>query len=167
MNIELRNELYLSSPCSTGSWTIDSFYHFSIVTLLLANCYNNDSSRKKATDLHLTSCCMSSRVNLTSKNKAVNLVVLQTFATAYRNKNVDLFLNNLIVLVCNFCFSNSPYNKANIFLGLIEYELNSLLGALHLVDYISIHIRFDLERYLLNGSPPKISLNQNIMFATD
>ena len=41
------------------------------------------------------------------------------------------------------------YNKANIFLGLIEYELNSLLGASHLVDYISVHIRFDLERYLL------------------
>ena len=60
-----------------------------------------------------------------------------------------MFLNNLIVLVCNFCFSNSPSNKANIFLGLIEYELNSLLGASHLVDYISVHIRFDLERYLL------------------
>ena len=71
--------------------------------------------------------------------------------TAYRNKNVDLFLNNLIVLVCNFCFSNSSYNKANIFLGLIEYELNSPLGASHL-DYISIHIRFDLERYLLNNA---------------
>ena len=42
------------------------------------------------------------------------------------------------------------YDKANIFLGLIEYELNSLLGASHLVDYISVHIRFDLERYLLN-----------------
>ena len=41
------------------------------------------------------------------------------------------------------------YNKANIFLGLIEYELNSLLGASHLVDYVSVHIRFDLERYLL------------------
>ena len=41
------------------------------------------------------------------------------------------------------------YNKASIFLGLIEYELNSLLGASHLVDYISVHIRFDLERYLL------------------
>ena len=41
------------------------------------------------------------------------------------------------------------YNKANIFLGLIEYELNSLLGASHLVDYISVHIRFDLKRYLL------------------
>ena len=95
---------------------------------------------------------MSSRVNLTSKNKAVNLVVLQTFATAYRNKNVDLFLNNLIVLVCNFCFSNSPSNKANIFLGLIEYELNSLLGASHLVDYTSIHIQFYLERYLPNIS---------------
>ena len=61
-----------------------------------------------------------------------------------------MFLNNLIVLVCNFCFSNSTSNKANIFLGLIKYELNSLLGASHLVDYISIHIRFDLERYLLN-----------------
>ena len=44
------------------------------------------------------------------------------------------------------------YKKANIFLGLIEYELNSLLGASHLVDYISVHIRFDLERYLLNIS---------------
>ena len=42
------------------------------------------------------------------------------------------------------------YNEANIFLGLIEYELYSLLGASHLVDYISVHIRFDLERYLLN-----------------
>ena len=55
-------------------------------------------------------------------------------------------------MVCNFCFSNSVYNKANIFLGLIEYELNSPLGASHLVDYISVHIRFDLERYLLNMS---------------
>ena len=48
-------------------------------------------------------------------------------------------------------FSSRPSNKANIFLGLIEYELNSLLGASHLVDYISVHIRFDLERYLLNA----------------
>ena len=39
-------------------------------------------------------------------------------------------------LVCNFCFSNSLYNKTNIFLGLIEYEPNSLLGALYLVDTI-------------------------------
>ena len=46
--------------------------------------------------------------------------------------------------------SSRPSNKANIFLGLIEYELNSLLGASHLVDYISVHIRFDLERYLLS-----------------
>ena len=45
--------------------------------------------------------------------------------------------------------SSGPYIKANIFLGLIEFELNSLLGASHLVDYISVHIRFDLERYLL------------------
>ena len=41
------------------------------------------------------------------------------------------------------------FNKASIFIGLIEYELNSLLGASHLVDYISAHVRFDLERYLL------------------
>ena len=41
-------------------------------------------------------------------------------------------------------------NETNIFLGLIEYKLNSLLGASHLIDYISVHIRFDLERYLLN-----------------
>ena len=41
-------------------------------------------------------------------------------------------------------------NKANIILGLIEYELNSLLGASHRVDKKSVHIRFDLERYLLN-----------------
>ena len=46
--------------------------------------------------------------------------------------------------------SSGPSNKASIFLGLIEYELNSLLGASHLVDYISVDIRFDLERYLLN-----------------
>ena len=49
----------------------------------------------------------------------------------------------------NVSFSGAC-NKANIFLGLIEYELNSLLGVSHLVDYISVHIRFDLERYLLN-----------------
>ena len=50
--------------------------------------------------------------------------------------------------------SSGPSNKANIFLGLIEYELNSLLGASHLdlVDYVSVHIRFDLKRYLLNIS---------------
>ena len=47
--------------------------------------------------------------------------------------------------------SSGPSNKANIFHGLIEYELNSLLCASHLADYISVHIRFDLERYLLNG----------------
>ena len=42
-------------------------------------------------------------------------------------------------------------NKTNIFLGLIEYELISLLGASHLVNYTSVHIRFDLESYLLNS----------------
>ena len=46
--------------------------------------------------------------------------------------------------------SSGPGNKANIFLGLTEYELNSPLGASHLVDHISVHIPFDLERYLLN-----------------
>ena len=46
-------------------------------------------------------------------------------------------------------FLVESYNKENIFLGLIEYKLNSLLGASHLVDYISDHIRFDLDRYLL------------------
>ena len=28
-------------------------------------------------------------------------------------------------------------------------NLNSLLGASHLLDFTSVHIRFDLERYLL------------------
>ena len=37
--------------------------------------------------------------------------------------------------------SPDPYHKANAFLGLIEYELNSLLGASYLIDYISVHIR--------------------------
>ena len=55
--------------------------------------------------------------------------------------------------------SSRPSNKANIFLGLIEYELNSLLGASHLVDYVSVHIRFDLERYLLNTPPPPSLVN--------
>ena len=32
------------------------------------------------------------------------------------------------------------YNETIIFLGLIQHELNSLLDASHLVDYISIHI---------------------------
>ena len=36
--------------------------------------------------------------------------------------------------------SSGPFDKANIFLGLIEYELNSLLAAFHLVDYTSVHI---------------------------
>ena len=46
--------------------------------------------------------------------------------------------------------SSGPCNKADIFLGLIEYELNSLLGASHLLDYMSVHSRFDLEGHLLN-----------------
>ena len=40
--------------------------------------------------------------------------------------------------------------KQNVFLGFIEYELNSLLGASHLVDCVSVHVQFDLKRYLLN-----------------
>ena len=47
------------------------------------------------------------------------------------------------------CVSFGTFNKANIFLGLIEYELNSLLGASHPIDNISVHIRFDLQKYLL------------------
>ena len=54
--------------------------------------------------------------------------------------------------------SSGQINKANTFLGLIEYELiyivyevrNSLLGASHLVDYILVHIQWDRERYLPN-----------------
>ena len=46
--------------------------------------------------------------------------------------------------------SPGPYNTASIFLGLVEYELNSVLGSSNLVDYISVHFRFELERYLLN-----------------
>ena len=44
--------------------------------------------------------------------------------------------------------SHGLYNKANIFLGLIEYKLIGLLSASHLVDYIyiSVHIRFDLKK---------------------
>ena len=39
------------------------------------------------------------------------------------------------------------YDKANIFLGLIEYDLNSLFVASHLVDYMPVHILCDIERY--------------------
>ena len=68
--------------------------------------------------------------------------------------------------------SSGPYSKANIFHGLIEYELNSLLGSSHLVDYISVYIRFDLERYLLiittKGSPTDIWIkNLNIVGIKD
>ena len=63
--------------------------------------------------------------------------------------------------------SSRRSDKANIFLGLIEYELNSLLGALHLVDYISVHIRFDLERYLLIMNPSRypICMGQFLHFS--
>ena len=53
-------------------------------------------------------------------------------------------------LVFNFCFSNSLYIETDIIIGLIEYGQNSLLGASHLVDYISFHIQFGLERHLLS-----------------
>ena len=56
--------------------------------------------------------------------------------------------------------SSRPSNKAMIFLGLIDYELNSLLGVSHLVDYISVHIRFDLERYLLINQLEKYEKNR-------
>ena len=70
MNIELRNELYLSWPYSTGQQghgplipfiifqcSIITSKKLWIVILLLVNCYNNDSSWNKATDLHLTVVC--------------------------------------------------------------------------------------------------------------
>ena len=44
-----------------------------------------------------------------------------------------------------------PYNKANIFRGIIQFELNSLLDASYLVGYISVYIRFHLEIYLLSN----------------
>ena len=49
-------------------------------------------------------------------------------------------------------FLVEPCNKANIFLGLVEYELNSL------VSRISQTIRFGLERYL-----PNILCKQNVV----
>ena len=33
-----------------------------------------------------------------------------------------------------------PHDKANVFIGLIKYELINSLAS-HLVDYISVHIR--------------------------
>ena len=42
-----------------------------------------------------------------------------------------------------------PCSKSNIFLGFMEYELNSLLSALHHVDFRSVLICFDRERHLL------------------
>ena len=36
-------------------------------------------------------------------------------------------------------------NNTNIFLGLTKYELNSLLGALHLVDYVSVQMDSALQ----------------------
>ena len=44
-------------------------------------------------------------------------------------------------------FFSEANNKTNIFLSLMENELNSALGASHLIDHILI--QFDLERYLL------------------
>ena len=43
------------------------------------------------------------------------------------------------------------YNKGNIFLGVIEYELNGLLGASHLVECSSISelISLYLEKQVL------------------
>ena len=43
-------------------------------------------------------------------------------------------------MVFSFCFSNSIYNETDIIIGLIEYEQNSLLGASHLIDYISYQV---------------------------
>ena len=59
-------------------------------------------------------------------------------------------------------FSSEACNEANIFLGLIEYELNGLLCAPYLVNHISVHSRFDLERCLLNIQ--RISSNKKPLF---
>ena len=59
--------------------------------------------------------------------------------------------------------SPGAYNKANIFLGLTECDLNSLLGASHFIDYKlrSVHIRFHLEKYLLTVFTSNSSLLYN------
>ena len=41
-----------------------------------------------------------------------------------------------------------PSNKIYASLGLIRYELYSLLSTSHLMGYISVHTRFDLERFV-------------------
>ena len=70
------------------------------------------------------------------------------------------------MLICSQCFNSATFatfflcDKTNIFLSLIKYELNSLLSASHLVYFISVHIQFDLERYLLTITKPVIVMPQ-------
>ena len=52
---------------------------------------------------------------------------------------VQKFTNTLRHMPMNVSSSGAS-NKASIFLGLTEYELNSLRSASHLIDYISVHI---------------------------
>ena len=40
-----------------------------------------------------------------------------------------------MVVFIKICRSFLLYNKTNIVIGLIEYDMNSLLGSLHIVDY--------------------------------
>ena len=49
-------------------------------------------------------------------------------------------VRELRIVSLRIVFSSEPYNKAKIFLGLIEYELDSLLDASHLLDYTGVHI---------------------------
>ena len=70
------------------------------------------------------------------------------------------------------CVFSWTIDEANIFLGFIEYELISLLGASHLVGYTSVHILIDLERYLLNISYEaykicRISLNKKQLWSDE
>ena len=52
---------------------------------------------------------------------------------------------NLINVVCILLYDYQVEAQ-----GLLDEQRNLSLVESHLVDYISVHIRFDLERYLLN-----------------
>ena len=54
--------------------------------------------------------------------------------------------------------SSRPSNKANIFLCPIEYELNSLLGCLHLIDYIQLIFNLTLVHVQNFGGWQAVSL---------
>ena len=78
---------------------------------------------------------------------------------------ISLALNNIFcpkklsIRCLSLVLTRDSNNKANIFLGLIEHELNIYK---HLPDYISVHIRFDLERYLLIISCENIVIREQL-----